>query len=1178
MDSHQVACPGRAPGTDPNTMSAVQILIADDHDLFRRTVRSFIESQPDWSVCGEAGDGMDAVEKARQLRPHLVLMDINMPRMDGLEATRIIRRELPDCKVIVVTQNHPSIARQQAAAVNAQGYVSKSDLARDLPETIENVLGNRRQELASLAAEEPAPTEETFRGGALGRLVTEFDWTKTPLGSIQQWPQSLKTVVRAMLASRFAMWMSWGPELTFLYNDAYAKMTLGKKHPWALGKRSQEVWEEIWEDIGPRLEKVLRNGESTWDEALMLFLERSGYREETYHTFSYSPLFGDDGKTAGNLCVVTEETDRVISDRRLNTLRSLAAELNKTTTEDDVVVAVGRCLDENQKDLPFTLMYLFTEEGKQARRVCQTGIAAGHSAAPELMELAEHQAWPFAELLGGKDSFLVEDLQARFELLPAGFWDKSPSRALLLPLTSQGQAMPTGVLVAALNPYRPLDVSYGGFMNLVAGQISAAMANARAYDAERKRAEALAEVDRAKTAFFSNVSHEFRTPLTLMLGPLQDLLARSQTHLTPMAKEQIELANRNGARLLRLVNTLLDFSRIEAGRAEAVYQATDLAGFTAELASVFRSATEKAGLRLVVDCLRLGQPVYVDRDMWEKIVLNLISNAFKFTFDGEIAVSLTRAGDFAELRVRDTGVGIPPDAIPRLFERFHRVPNTRSRTHEGTGIGLALVQELVKLHGGLIRVESTLGKGTTFIVSIPFGQDHLASGQLGGRRNLTSTAVGAKPYVEEALRWLPDSANVEEEIPTDELLPVVCPPIPERGTRPRILIADDNADMRQYLSRLLSEHYHVEGVPDGRAALQAARERPPSLILSDVMMPGLDGFQLLAAIREDQSTRRIPVVLLSARAGEESRVEGMQAGADDYLIKPFSARELLARIGARLEIARLQAEGEQLYRDLAESLEKKVQLRTRQLEQRTTELLKQSEDIRNLSAQLLQIQDEERRRIARELHDSAGQTLTVLAMSLAQLAEQAKTKAPEMSVQAETSEKIVQQLQQEIRTASYLLHPLLLDERGLTSALRWYMDGIKERTSLDVSLDVPADFGRIHGELEVVLFRLVQECLTNIHRHSGSKMASIRLARDRNAVSLEIRDGGKGISPERLAQIQAGGSGVGIRGMRERVAQFSGTMNVESDASGTRILVTIPIPKSVSGDETGFSEPLPAAV
>lgn len=761
--------------------------------------------------------------------------------------------------------------------------------------------------------------------GEMSERIRSFDWASHPLGSPHTWPQSLKIVIRIMLTSRYAMWMGWGPEFYFFCNDAYLP-TVGIKRDWVLGTSARKVWEEIWPDIGPRAESVVQTGKATWDESLLLFLERSGYPEETYHTFSYSPVPGDSGATGGMLCVVTEDTERVIGERRLTVLRELAADLASINLEQELYEVIQGRLDVSAHDLPFTLLYLFDPTETQAKLVCSTGFKAGHALALSTIEVSSAGCvWPLQRILRLEELSIVHDLSTNLATIPTGPWNIPPRQAVIFPLVQQGHERPAGCLIAGINPYRPFDTAYRGFISLLAGQMSAGLSNVRIYEEERKRAEALAELDRAKTTFFSNVSHEFRTPLTLMLGPVEDLLARSHTDLAPSAKDQLEVVNRNGRRLLRLVNTLLDFSRIEAGRVQAVFEPTDLAVFTTELASVFRSATERAGLRLIVDCLPLTEPVYVDRDMWEKIVLNLISNAFKFTFDGEIQVRLQQVGDQAELRVRDTGVGIPAEEMPRLFERFHRIQNMRSRTHEGSGIGLALVQELVKLHGGSVTAQSQVGEGSVFIVTVPLGKAHLPSDRMGTSRSLASTAMGAGPFVEEALRWLPEGCNdqstPDEELPrSHELVPIPCPSGTLMSDRPSVLIADDNADMCQYIARLLSERYHVEAAADGEAALEAARTRRPDLVLSDVMMPRLDGFGLVRALRADPTTQTIPVILLSARAGEESRVEGLEQGADDYLIKPFSARELMARVSAHLEMARVRQEAVEMVQRKQEQL------------------------------------------------------------------------------------------------------------------------------------------------------------------------------------------------------------------------------------------------------------------
>lgn len=1539
---------------------SIRILIVDDQPSVRNGIRSLLASRPDWTICGEASDGLEAIEKAKLLRPDLVLMDISMPRMNGLEATGVLRKDVPQAKVVIVSQNDPALVRIQARGAGASGHVAKHALFATLLPVLDELI---RPDSAAPTAE-PTPPSATSPSlpdwlkdsGALGQIIAHHDWSQTPLGPIGEWPQSLKTSVNLMLNSQHPMWIGWGPQGTFLYNEAYVQVLGYAKHPWALGRPAAEVWSEIWDICGPLAEKVFKFGQASFVDEVRLFMNRGDFFEETYYSFSYSPIRDESGNVGGLFCPSTEVTPKVINARRLRTLSELSASSLTQKTVGGACASAIATLSRNPDDIPFAVLYLVDPEKESAELQQLCGIAVGvpelTPAVLDLLHVGDHPfVWPLAEVIAANHSQVVPI--AQFEGFPTGPAEQRLSQAIVLPLTAHGEHRAFGVLIAGVNPTRRLDPEYLTFYDLLVKQVTAAIQNARASEEERRRLETLAELDRAKTAFFSNVSHEFRTPLTLMLGPVEELLSRSHTDLSPAAKMQLELVNRSGTRLLRLVNTLLDFSRIEAGRMQASFQPTDVAAYTLELASVFRSATEKAGLKLTIECPPLFESVFVDRSMWEKIVLNLVSNAFKFTFEGEIAVSVQRVGNEVHIVVRDTGVGIPKQELPRVFERFHRIENSRSRTHEGSGIGLALVHELVKLHGGSIHVESKLNQGTTFTVCLPLGSAHLPPDRIGISRTLDSTAVGAAPFVEEALRWLPetDSQTSLDELPPGHEL-ISLPTFAggkadaDASKRARILVADDNADMRQYLARMLSERYEVQTVPDGLVALEAIRKQVPDLVLSDVMMPHLDGFGLLHQLRSEPKSRTIPIILLSARAGEESRVEGMEQGADDYLIKPFSARELLARVQTHLQMARIRNQSEEAllekreqlnvaleasetgtfrwnpqtgefveldqnfkrlfgyapedalrhtqdvmarvhaddapavtaaieacahgadfdmefrvvlpdgkvrwlydrarplrnqegaltylmgactditrrklfeiealaanakfravfdqttvfsavlstdgivldanqlclqtcgyraedvlgkpfwktawwrgseevqsiihdacvkaanggrfqrelpylwgdgserlihfelhpirdhhkrviflhptgvdvtdikrtqenYKTLADNMsqfawmtdstgwtlwynrrwfeytgttleqvqgwgwqkvlhpdhtqrviekfkscvatgevwedtfplrgsddtyrwflsravpikgaagkitrwfgtntditelrnaqealrlskeftEEQVRSRTRELEVRTSEVIQQSEQLRELSQKMLQIQEDERRHVARELHDSAGQTLTALGMSLAHVAQVAQEKAPQFVADLNETQQFVHQLSQEIRTMSYLLHPPLLDESGLPVALQWYVQGLVERSGLNINVNIPDDLGRFSREMELVMFRLVQECLTNIHRHSESETAEITVWREDSHVCLEVQDEGKGIPPERLASIQAQGGGVGIRGMRERIRHFRGIMEIESNPSGTRISFRFPIPHSSSTEE-GFN-------
>ncbi|MGQ0775540.1 MAG: SpoIIE family protein phosphatase [Pseudonocardiales bacterium] len=728
-----------------------------------------------------------------------------------------------------------------------------------------------------------------FDGGSeMGRLMVAMDWETTPLRAPQTWPEMLRRTVRMMLASKQQMVLFWGAQYVALYNDAYFPV-IGSKHPGALGRPVREHWAELLHVLHPLLDGVVQSGKAFWAHDHPFPLWRHGFLERTYFDISYDPVPLEDGRVGGVLCLVTDTTGRVLSQRRMRTLGELGVATAGGQQAEKVARQVVTVLADNPDDVPFAQVYL--REGGVLRRSAST--VADQEPGTEMIAPGNDTPGPavVAQVLD----------TGRPASAPATWFTRRGTQrdidlALILPITS-GTGI-EGVLVAGVNPLFRLPGAYREFYDVVAATVSGAVANALAHEQERRRVQALAELDRAKTEFFANVSHEFRTPLTLVVGPTEDALADRVDALPTAQRDRLEIVRRNAGRLRRLVDDLLDVARIEGGRLQAETVAVDLAELTRGIAESFAPAVERAGLIMQIDCPPLNRTVLVDPGMWEKILLNLLSNALKYTHEGQLTVALRPRGEQVELTVSDTGVGIPADQLPLLFQRFHRVRGAVGRTHEGAGIGLAMVRELVSLLDGEVGVDSRVGQGSTFTV-------RLCSSRSTCNVPATSEPVSKRPpmaplYLDEALHW-----NMQPMLPAVSLDEAAQPSV-EAPAGACVLVAEDNADMRAYLTTLLAKHYTVIGTADGQTALQAITAHRPDLVLADVMMPALDGFGLLAALRGDSQTAAIPVVLLSARAGTEATAEGLAAGADDYLVKPFSASDLLARVRSNLELARLR--------------------------------------------------------------------------------------------------------------------------------------------------------------------------------------------------------------------------------------------------------------------------------
>jgi signal transduction histidine kinase len=745
-------------------------------------------------------------------------------------------------------------------------------------------------------------------------LLRRIDWSKTSVGTPDKWPGTWRAALRMCLDSFVPMVVLLGDEFIMIYNDACVPV-VGGKHPRCLGRSAPKEWPEIWSSIiEPMVTHVITTGQPAGSDDLYLPLERNGYPEETHMAFAVSSIREDDGRPTALLVTLRETTERVLVARLVDCLDALSTRcFPAETTEEACRIAAG-VMNGYLRDLPFTLVYLVDEEGKSARLAAHSGFTSGPGdIAPQVVSLLDGRdtEWNIARAVLRQETSETQGVRERVapHLQDPSF---APHVVVTVPLADPSGGV-SAVLVMGINPMRPASDGQR-LARAVAARLTTAIANAKVKQQTRERAEALAALDRAKTLFLSDVSHEFRTPLTLLLSPLDDVLGRRG--LKAAERELLLTARRAATRLLKLVQSMLDFSRVEAGRMQVVFEPVDLASETADVVSLFRSTFERAKVRLVVDCPQLPEPVFVDRDMWEKIVLNLVSNAFKFTLAGEVRVRLTVQGEWIELEVRDTGCGIAPDDLPRVFERFHRGKTTHARTAEGTGIGLSLIHELVKLHGGTIQVDSAVDKGTAVTVRMKRGTRHLPPEQ-GNIPRRAGIAASAAPYIEEVSGWVE-----KEEGGARKRSRPASPGTPRKTAVPiegseRILVVDDNADMRRYLRRILAEHWKVETASDGMSALAKVRKAAPDLIIADLMMPGLDGLGLLGALRDDAQSADVPVMVLSARANEDASIDALSAGADDYLPKPFAARELLARVAVQLARGRLRR-AERAAREVAE--------------------------------------------------------------------------------------------------------------------------------------------------------------------------------------------------------------------------------------------------------------------
>ncbi|WWC63422.1 uncharacterized protein I303_106024 [Kwoniella dejecticola CBS 10117] len=820
-------------------------------------------------------------------------------------------------------------------------------------------------------------------------LMQSTDWAATPLGPRERWPQSLKTAASLVLHYPHQCCLWWGKDLTLIYNEAYAQMMHKHPHIFGMSGTIAwaEIWDALGPLSELVLSGTPVTKEDDFLLFKQLPHQGEGTIEE-YHTWMWVPVLIEDGTFGGLWNATIATTSKVLAERRMSTVQEMGQRTSTARSMTEFSEAVIDILAANARDVPFAALYHVDLPSANTRRDSSgansvemtkeidpssgvratvrlagaVGIPENHPTTPSSLTVSVRsrarsslaslrngprspslsissfmsnapltsnsayseadedeesmKIWPIKEALLKNRLVMVENCESMIAGFPIRVWDELPNAAVVVPIANESDdGVPSAVMILGLNLKRPFDEDYESFI------LASGIAAVRSYEAEQQRVEELAALDRAKSLLFSNVSHELRTPLTLIAGPLDDLL--QETAEGPK-RENLVMARRNVRRLTRLVSTLMDVSRLEAGRLKGSFQLVNLGVVTRDLAVLFKGAMKQAKLEFSIDCDLSPQTVYIDSEHWEKVVFNLVGNAMKYTMEGFVRVKLRYSRGEAIFTVQDSGVGIPSTDIDLIGERFHRVQSV-SRSHEGTGIGLALVKELIKLHGGVMSISSVTAlesdkgdHGSTFSVRIPLGSGHLPPDaiedeQIVSRPSQTTYGQG---IIDEAIQWTKDRERSSTPSLDGSDVGSLNEESTSRGSKSLdpstlyfkkedvIMLVDDSFDTRRYMSSIFSPLCTIIEARDGLEAIRLCEKTVPDLIVSDVMMPNLDGFGLLEALKASKDTAIIPVIMLTARGGDEAKVDGLLAGADDYLAKPFNARELVARAHMQLQLGK----------------------------------------------------------------------------------------------------------------------------------------------------------------------------------------------------------------------------------------------------------------------------------